>query len=69
MWAFLVLALTVTVGASETDNNTSPEEKLDVARGKLLVSTEGNPHTLASFTFYLDFVVLVQRQENFKCLK
>ncbi len=42
MWAFLVLALALTVRASDTNNDTAVEEKLVIARGKLLVSTYRN---------------------------
>lgn len=42
MWAFLVLALAVIVRASDTTNNTAVEEKLVIARGKLLVSMHRN---------------------------
>lgn len=42
MWALLVLTVAVAAAASETaDNQTAAEEKLVVARGKLLVSMEG----------------------------
>lgn len=44
MWAFLVLTFAVAAGASETvDNRTAAEEKLLIARGKLLVSLGGKP--------------------------
>lgn len=40
MWALLVLTFAVAVGASEkVKNQTASEEKLVIARGKLLVST------------------------------
>lgn len=42
MWALLVLTFAVAVGASEKANNqTAADEKLVIARGKLLVSTGG----------------------------
>ena len=43
MWAFLVLALALTAGASDTHRDTAAEEKPFIARGKLLVRTERNP--------------------------
>lgn len=40
MWALLVLTFAVAVGASEeVKDQTAAEEKLVIARGKLLVST------------------------------
>lgn len=42
MWALLVLTLALVVGASEKTNDTAVEEKLVIARGKLLVSTDGS---------------------------
>lgn len=40
MWGLLVLAVALAVGAS--DNDTAVEEELDIARGKLLVCTDGH---------------------------
>lgn len=40
MLAFLVLTLVITVRASDTTNDTAVEEKLVIARGKLLVSMD-----------------------------
>lgn len=40
MWAFLVLTLALAVRASDSNNDTAVEEKLVIARGKLLVSTD-----------------------------
>lgn len=47
MWASLVLALALAVRASDTNNDTTNndtaiDEKLVIARGKLLVSMEYN---------------------------
>lgn len=39
MWALLVLTLAIAVRASDTNNDTAVEEKLVIARGKMLVST------------------------------
>ncbi|KAA8592550.1 hypothetical protein FQN60_018005 [Etheostoma spectabile] len=36
MWAFLVLTFALAVRASDTNNDTAVEEKLNIARGKLL---------------------------------
>lgn len=55
MWAFLALALALTVRASDTNNDTAAEEKLVIARGKLLVSTYRNVNFI--------FVALVQKSE------
>lgn len=42
MWALLVLTFAVAVSASEkAENQTATEEKLVIARGKLVVSTTG----------------------------
>lgn len=42
MWALLVLTFAVAAGASEkVKKETAAEEKLVIARGKLLVSTGG----------------------------
>ena len=40
MWAVVLLSLVLTVRATDTNNDTQLEEKLHVARGKLLVSEE-----------------------------
>lgn len=42
MWALLVLTLALVVSASEKTNDTAVEEKLAIARGKLMVSTNGS---------------------------
>lgn len=49
MWALLVLALALAVGPSDTNNDTAADEKLVIARGKLLVSTSENPFALDTF--------------------
>lgn len=49
MWALLVLALAVSVGASETNNDTAVEEKPVIARAKLMVSGGRNPSNVGSF--------------------
>lgn len=46
MWAWLALTLALAVRVSETNNDTAVEEKLVIARGKLLVSTIQNPSNL-----------------------
>lgn len=51
MWALLVLTFAVAVGAPEkVENQTAAEERLVIARGKLLVSTgakqEGKFHLI-----------------------
>lgn len=43
MWTFLVLTLTLTLRLSEANNDTVGEEKLIIARAKLLVSIEQTP--------------------------
>lgn len=51
MWALLVLTLAFAVGASDTNsNNTANEEKLVIARGKLLVSTDTNTRNVDKVT-------------------
>lgn len=43
MWTFLVLTLTLALRLSEANSDTVGEEKLIIARAKLLVSIEQTP--------------------------
>lgn len=63
MWAFLVLTFALAVRASDTNNDTAVEEKLDIARGKLLVSTDRNHLCTLTSNFQCGYLVM-----SLKCL-
>lgn len=58
MWALLVLTLALVVRASEKNNDTAVGEQLGIARGKLLVSTNGSVYSMDNITISSGYFVM-----------
>lgn len=69
MWAFLVLTLALSVRASDTNNDTAAEEKLVIARGKLLVSADRNTHTHDMASFKIPIQISCHDHKMFRIAK
>lgn len=65
MRALLVLTLALVVNASEKTNDTSADEKLVIARGKLLVSTDGSMFNMDNIKISSRYIIMSMKCERF----